>query len=93
MISQSDQQAVLALFGNGVPKKRIAKLLSMCPKTVRKIIKSQGVVKPKSRSTKINIAEQLLCSLYADCDGYVQRVYEKLTEEHNISPVINADTI
>lgn len=84
MKSQDDQLAVLSLFEKGVPKKRIARLLSMDLKTIRKIIKNQKPVKPESRSTKIHIDEQLLGSLYADCDGYVQRVYEKLTEEHNI---------
>ena len=85
MKSQEDQQAVLTLFEKGVSKKRIAKLLSMTPKTVRKIIKKQGLAKPKSRSTKTHIEEKLLGSLYADCGGYVQRVYEKLTEEYNMS--------
>jgi len=85
MKSHDDQLAVLNLFEKGVYKKRIARLLSMDLKTVRKIIKKQMPVKPESRSTKIHINEQLLGSLYADCDGYVQRVYEKLTEEYNMS--------
>lgn len=85
MKTQEDQQAALTLFEKGVSKKGIAQLLSMTPKTVRKIIKKQQIAQPQSRSTKIHIEEKILGSLYADCDGYVQRVYEKLIEEYNMS--------
>jgi hypothetical protein len=38
-----------------------------------------------TRSDKIRIDEDLLRRLYLECDGYVQRVYEKLVEEEGIA--------
>ncbi|MCP3903568.1 MAG: helix-turn-helix domain-containing protein, partial [Planctomycetes bacterium] len=36
------------------------------------------------RSDHIVIDEELLIGLHGECDGYIQRVYEKLAEEHGI---------
>jgi hypothetical protein len=37
-----------------------------------------------TRRDKIRIDEELLNRLYQECDGWIQRVYEKLTEEEGI---------
>lgn len=36
------------------------------------------------RRDKIQLDQELLTQLYAECEGYAQRVYEKLVEEHSI---------
>lgn len=38
----------------------------------------------KVRHDKIQVNPELLRRLYVDCDSYVQRVYEKLVEEHGV---------
>ena len=52
--------------------------------TVRTIIKQQGKMPLSTRRDKIRIDEELLKRLYQQCDGWIQRVYEKLTEEEGI---------
>lgn len=52
--------------------------------TVRAVIKQQGKVQLSNRRDKIQIDAELLGRLYDECDGWIQRVYEKLTEEEHI---------
>lgn len=84
MISSQDRQSVMTLFEKGIARKRIARLVGIDIKTVRKIIAHNGDYQRIPRKDKIDVDEQLLRSLYTDCAGYVQRVHEKLTEEHHI---------
>lgn len=72
------------LFNQGVTKKEIARLLELDPKTVRQIIKDRGEVILHKRSPKVAIDEGRLRDLYDKCDGWLQRVYEKLTEEDGL---------
>jgi transposase len=74
------------LWKQGVAKKEIARLLELDPKTVRRFIKDEGKVPPnRPRATKVVIDEARLRELYSQCDGWMQRVYEKLTEEEGLS--------
>jgi hypothetical protein len=57
----------------------------MSPNTVRVIIEQQGQMPHRTRSDKIDIDAELLKRLYTECDGYAQRVHEKLIEEEHIS--------
>lgn len=41
--------------------------------------------KPKTRSDKIIVDEDLLNWTYTSCYGYIERIYENLTEEHEIN--------
>ena len=68
----------------GKKKKEIARLLSLDPQTIRNIIDSKTESRAKQRSDKKKVDIELLRSLYADCEGYIQRVYEILTEEHDV---------
>jgi hypothetical protein len=83
MISSQEQQAVITLFEKGITKKRIARLVDIDVKTVRKIVSHNGDYDRRVRKDKIEVDEQLLRTLYADCEGYTQRVHEKLIEEHS----------
>jgi len=49
--------------------------------TVNEIIKQKGVMPESARKDKIDLDPDLLVKLYKDCDGWVQRIHEKLVEE------------
>jgi len=49
--------------------------------TVRAIIRQKGRIPETVRQDKVEIDADLLVRLYNDCQGRVQRVHEKLTEE------------
>jgi hypothetical protein len=51
---------------------------------VAAIIEQKGEMPHKTRNDKIRIDAELLRRLYADCQGWVQRVHEKLVEEEKI---------
>jgi hypothetical protein len=51
---------------------------------VAQIIRQQGVRVPKVRSDKIRVEPELLQRLYRECDGWLQRVHEKLVEEEHL---------
>jgi len=74
---------VRTLFEQGKKKKEIARLLRIDVKTVRRILEHEpGEV--QTRSDKILIDYDLLKNLYSECEGYVQRMHEILTEAHKI---------
>jgi transposase len=85
MIDADKRQAVLTLFKSGKSKKRIAHLLEVDIKTVRKIIRNAGDNgSQKPRSDNIEVDGELLKKVYHDCEGYGQRIHEVLTEEHGL---------
>jgi len=84
MVPENKKQAIRMLYEEGKRKKEIARLLNIDPKTVRKILRSNGTGPPKVRRDKKKIDIDLLKDLYERCDGYAERVYEILTEEHKI---------
>jgi hypothetical protein len=49
------------------------------------IIEQQGQMPRRTRSDKIEIDADLLKRLYRQCDGFAQRVHEKLAEEEHVS--------
>lgn len=83
MIDENIRATVQTLFNNGKAKKEIARVLGIDIKTVRSIIQSEDD-KPKIRTDKIIIDEDLLQRTYSSCNGYIERVFETLTEEHGI---------
>ena len=83
MLPDNMKETVRTLHEAGKGNKTIARYLGIDVKTIRAII-ATDTNKPKERSDKIKVDEQLLRELYASCDGYVERVYEKLREEYDI---------
>ena len=71
------------LFEHGKRKKEIARILRLNIKTVRNILDSDPTDKTP-RPDKIVVDYALLKSLHQQCDGYAQRIFEILTEEHKI---------
>jgi transposase len=63
----------------------IARRMKASRNTVREIVKQCGRAPESVRADKTRIDEELLIQLYTECKGWVQRVYEKLTQEHGIS--------
>ncbi len=84
MIPLGKRQAVIELYHAGRPKKEISRLLKTDLKTVKRIIISNDASFVKSRKDTISIDESILKDVYNRCDGYIQRMHEVLTEEHNI---------
>ena len=85
MIDQERRTAVQTLFKQGVKKKQIAAMLEIDIKTIRSIIDSDCNLQQKQRRDSIDISDTLLEKLYRECDGYIQRIHEILTEEHNVA--------
>lgn len=85
MITEDDKNTIVRLYEKGTPKKRIARIMHLDPKTVRIILRENDAGSShQRRRDKVIIDETLLRKLYGDCCGYVHRVYEKLNENHNI---------
>jgi transposase len=84
MISADKRAAIYLLHKEGMGVCEIARSLGVNRGTVSDIIKQKGVMPETTRSDKIQLDEQLLNKLYNDCDGWVQRIHEKLTEEEGI---------
>jgi hypothetical protein len=63
---------------------QIAQRLHLSRNTARAIIGQQGEMPLAVRRDKIQVDRELLERLLAECDGWKQRVYEKLVEEHGI---------
>ena len=84
MIGPGKRKAIFLLHKEGVPLREISRKLGVHRETVRAIIEQQGEMPDKVRNDKILVEEELLRRLYKDCDGYAQRVHEKLVEEEGI---------
>ena len=84
MIDADKRRAVFLLHKEGMGRNQIARQLRMSPNTVRAIIEQKGEMPLSTRSDKIQIDAELLKRLYSECDGYAQRVHEKLVEEEHI---------
>jgi transposase len=84
MIEAEKRKAIFLLHQEGLSDYKLADLFRVSRSTVREIIKQQGEMPQTVRSDKKVIEEELLRRLYADCEGYAERVYEKLVEEEGI---------
>jgi hypothetical protein len=64
--------------------KELVRRFKLSRNTVRKIIRGKGETPVSNRRDKIRIDADLLGRLYLECDGWIQRVYEKLVEEAGV---------
>lgn len=85
MIEPDKRKAVFALHTEGMTQGEISRRLRISRNTVRAIIRQDGRQPEIVRKDQKQIDPDLLQKLYQDCDGWVQRVHEKLAEEHGIS--------
>lgn len=84
MIEPDMRNAIYQMHLAGMPLRQISRQFQMSRHTVRTIVRQQGVRQPKVRSDKIHIDAELLQRLYRQCDGWLQRVHEKLLEEEHL---------
>lgn len=84
MIETAKRKAIFLLHKEGISLRQIALRLSISRNTVRKIIAEGGEMPETFRKDKQEIDVELLRTLHGQCQGRVQRMHEKLTEEENI---------
>jgi transposase len=84
MIHPEKRKAIYLLHVEGMGVRHIARQLNISRNSVRDIIEHKGCMPEVKRKDKIKVDEQLLRRLYQQCDGWMQRVHEKLGEEHGI---------
>jgi transposase len=84
MIDPDMRNAVFCLHQEGMSLREISRRLHVSRNAVRAIVRQQGKLVRKERQDKIQIDPELLTRLYRECDGWLQRVHEKLVEEHGI---------
>ena len=84
MINQDLRKAIVALHKEGQSKRAIARLLGIDRNTVRDILKNRGEIALNPRSDMIKIDPEILARLYKDCNGWKERMWEKLGDEHGI---------
>ncbi len=84
MINPDKRKAVYLLHNEGMSIRTISRHLSISTSTVMAIIAQKGQMPKTIRKDKKKIDPELLGRLYNECQGRVQRVHEKLTEEEGI---------
>jgi len=84
MIDADKRQAVFLLHQEGMGRNQIARQLRISPNTVEVIIQQKGERPVRTRQDKIQVDVDLLKRLYRECDGYAQRVHEKLVEDEHL---------
>jgi transposase len=84
MIEADKRKAIFLLSEGGMSMREIARRLGVSRNTVRAVIERKGGAPPIVAKTKILIDPALLQELYDECDGWKQRVHEKLVEEKGI---------
>jgi len=84
MIGPDKRKAIFLLHQEGMSAREIARRLQVDRGTVASIIAQGGQMPATVRTTKQPIDPELLQRLYEECDGWIQRVHEKLAEEEGI---------
>ena len=78
MIDLDKRKAIYLLHQEGMGFGEIARNLSVDRHTVSDIVSQQGEMPESTRKDKIEIDPELLRQLYAQCQGWVQRIHEIL---------------
>jgi transposase len=84
MIDPEKRKVIFLLHQEGMSVREIARRLHVSRQTVTAIIAQKGQMPELVRATKNQIDPELLRRLYAQCEGWIQRLHEKLAEEHHI---------
>jgi len=85
MIEQDKRKAIYLLHEEGLGVRELSRRLHVSTNTVISIIAQKGVMPDGSRKDKISIDQELLRRLHLECQGYVQRIHEKLSEEEGVN--------
>jgi len=81
MIDPEKRKAIYLLHEEGVGVRKISQQLKVGRNAVRRIINQKGVMPLLTRKDKKEVDSELLRRLYIECNGWMQRVHEKLAEE------------
>ena len=84
MIDADVRNAIYQLHLAGTALRDISRQFRVSRHTVRQIIRQQGALPQTVRKDKIQIDPDLLRRLYDECEGWVQRMHEKLREEEQL---------
>ena len=84
MIEPDVRNAIYQLHLAGMTLQEISRQFKISRNTVRTVIRQQGVMPQTVRKDKIQIDPELLRRLYQECNGWAQRIHEKLLEEEGI---------
>jgi len=85
MLAADKRKAVFLLSEEGMGAREIARRLGLGRNTVRRVIALAGAMPAATRREKHPLDPELLRRLYEQCDGWIQRVHEKLAEEEGVS--------
>ena len=84
MIDPEMRNAIFKLHSQGMSLREISRRLGISRNSVRTIIAQQGKLTRKERHDKRQIDPDLLERLYVQCNGWIQRIHEMLSEELQI---------
>jgi transposase len=84
MIDADKRKAVFLLHQEGMSAREIARRLGLGRNTLRRLLALAGAMPPAKRREKQPLDAELLQRLYTQCDGWIQRVQEKLAEEEGV---------
>jgi transposase len=85
MIDADRRKAVFLLHQEGMGAREISRRLGLGRNTVRRVIGLEGALPPTTRREKQTLDPELLRRLYTQCEGWIQRVHEKLAEEEGVA--------
>jgi transposase len=85
MIDADKRKAVFLLNQEGMGVREIARRLGLGRNTVRRAIALGGAIPAVMRREKQPLDPDMLRRLYAECEGWIQRVHEKLQEEEGVA--------
>jgi transposase len=84
MIDPDMRNAIFRLHQEGMALREISRRLHVSRHAVRQIVKQQGKLARKERKDKRRLDVELLTRLHRECDGWIQRIHERLAEEEKI---------
>ena len=84
MIEPQKREAIHLLAQEGMSAREIGRRLSVSRNAVRHIIRQGGKTPARIRKEKTQIDPEILRELHNQCEGWKQRIHEKLAEEKNI---------
>ena len=84
MIGPDVRNDIFQLHQAGMSLREISRRLHVSRNAVRHILRNQEKSSQPHRRDKKQVDIELLERLYAECDGWIQRIHEKLVEEEGI---------
>jgi transposase len=85
MIDPGKRNAIYQLHLEGMSQREISRLMRVSRKAVKRIVDQRGKFLRADRKDKLLIDRELLERLYRECNGWVERIHEKLKEEEKIT--------